>query len=115
MTFTEIQFLFLKGESLPPGRIGRDARSRVSTYPAHPHLRMGPRCVVYPQSRINSASVPLATHPAMEYISNNLPDEVARCTMSDQFTEYYAKQLNGSSYLQAHPALSWVTPIGSVC
>jgi DNA-binding transcriptional ArsR family regulator len=60
---------------------------------------MGPRYAVYPQSRINSASVPLATHPAMEYIYNNdVPDDIskARRAMSDQFSEYYAKYLDGS-------------------
>jgi hypothetical protein len=46
--------------------------------PAHPHLRMGPRYAVYPQNRINSASVPLATHPVMEYIYKDISNEVSK-------------------------------------
>ena len=91
MTFAVIQSSFSGGGKPSPW-------PEPKASPAHPHLRSGPRDAVSPQSRINSASVPLATHPVMEYFYNDTPGDIpiARCSMSDQFTEYYADYLDGS-------------------
>ena len=87
MTFAVIQNSFSDGGKLSPW-------PEPKASPAHPHLRMGPRYAVYPQSRINSASVPLATHPAMECFYNAIPDDTsdARRNISVLFSEYYSSR-----------------------
>jgi hypothetical protein len=90
-TFSVLQGSFSGGGKPSPWPEPRKAAS-----PAHPHLQGRPRDAGSPQSRIPGASVPLATHPAMEYFNTIPIHSMTERTMSDQFSEYYADHLDGT-------------------
>jgi hypothetical protein len=77
--------------------------------PAHPHLQGRPRDAVSQQSRINSALVPLATHPAREYFCTT-PGTISTDDRIDRIVlnAYFPMIQTGGGF-----RVWWRSPIGS--